>query len=67
MRGIVAPIVRPHNCDASLLLGNYRLLERDQLLAERVERLMTIPAVGPIMKYVISWRERPAASSSPAA
>ena len=37
-------VVRLRKTESALV----RSLERDRLLAERIERLMTIPAVGPI-------------------
>jgi len=42
-----------------------RSLERDSLLVERVERLMTIPAVGPIT--ALTWALEAAPSSRPVA
>ena len=42
-------VVRPQRTESALV----RSLERDSLLMDRVERLMTIPAVGPIT--ALTW------------
>ena len=47
-------LVRLQKIESALI----RSLERDRLLAERVHRLMTIPAVGPITALKMCIRDR---------